>query len=441
MMKLFFDPDLLIEESDDGKVWIYSSGNHKWLKGNSAVKILVKTIAQNSGIVDFEKIKSEFIDHRPKLSDEEIKQAIDDMVKAEIFFYRKANLEESIQQFKREYQIQKSQPPKIAYLHPTHRCNFHCWYCYNAKITKDKSNELSTNDWIKSIEKLEQIGIKKFVITGGEPLLREDLYEILKRTKTTTISYELLTNGSLFNEENFWKLNSVIDRFVISLDSLDKEIQGRNRGIKYFNHILKNIEMFSKYFPEKLWIRSIITSDNINDIERTRRELRERYNISNYVATIFLPNSYEQIPSMPDIKKLIKIENEHINEETFLNYGPNYKLKCGGGTSIIAIDAKGDIYPCQNFIEETQFKISNVLNDNWYDELMDSPIRERFRKLSVNEKEICKECPYRYLCGGGCPAISWRVYKRLDAFLPFLCEYLRNDARRRLMHSSTVKVR
>jgi len=56
-MKLFFDPDLLIEESDDGKVWIYSSGNHKWLKGNSAVKILVKTIAQNSGIVDFEKIE------------------------------------------------------------------------------------------------------------------------------------------------------------------------------------------------------------------------------------------------------------------------------------------------------------------------------------------------------------------------------------------------
>lgn len=434
LLKLFFDKDIIIEEVN-GKGFVYSHINHKWFKANKSVLNLVKRIIRDDGMVNIDKLIKIFNDKcTAKLHSYKIRKLLDTLVKTEVFFFSKSSFNASIKTAIESYKIPKDQNIEIAYLHLTHRCNFNCWYCYNKEIRNDKREELNTREWIEIIERLKSKRTKKFVFTGGEPLIRSDLFEILSKTKENEIEFELLTNGSLFNKENFRKLNSVVDKFIISFDSFKKEIQAKNRSIIGFKNILNTLDLFSQYSPEKLEVRSVVTKNNVDEIDKNRKKLKENYGIINYRTILFLPNSFEEIKFMPKMG-----EESEIKDTLTLDYRQSYmKFRCGASTNIVAVDCRGDMFPCQSFIKEKRFKICNLLEDDWSQKHLSSRIREIFRNLSVDNMNVCKNCPYRYFCGGGCPAISWNVYGNLDTHLAFMCNYLKNEARRRLICTKTI---
>ncbi len=82
-----------------------------------------------------------------------------------------------------------------------------------------------------------------------------------------------------------------------------------------------------------------------------------------------------------------------------------------------------------------EFRITNIFEENWFDEFLHSKVRKSFTDLNLDTVEECKDCAYRYLCGGCCPAIAYNVYGSLDHHVPFFCDYLKERAKDTLILS------
>lgn len=436
-LEIFFDRNIIIEKERENKWVVYSPTNHKWCKTNNLTMNLIREIIKNKGKIETNNLTKKFnFDCNLKLSPPKIKKVIDKVVASGVFFLSKTDLQHSIESARKFYEIPRDQEIRVAYLHFTHRCNFNCWYCYNKRTTKDKSSELSTAEWIEIIQRLKARKVEKFPITGGEPLLRTDLYEILAKTKSDGIKFNLLTNGSLLTKNNIEKLNSVIDTFIVSFDGFAHDTQTKHQSKVGDKNTLEALSLLSHYAPKKTYVRTVVTKDNCNEIEDIRMRLKEEYRITHYMKTLFIPNSLDEINLVPQVSG-----GEELNDDFTLNYVPAFmKFRCGAATSIVAVDCRGDVYPCQCFIDEKRFRTCNVLEKNWYQKHLSSEIRELFRNLLVDNIDICKNCPYRYLCGAGCPAVVWHLYHNFSTPLLFLCKQLKNAAKERLMHVKTKKI-
>ncbi|HLP49065.1 MAG TPA: SPASM domain-containing protein, partial [Candidatus Kapabacteria bacterium] len=77
---------------------------------------------------------------------------------------------------------------------------------------------------------------------------------------------------------------------------------------------------------------------------------------------------------------------------------------CGGSYTRFAVDAEGNILPCENFIAEPLFYMGNVLT------ALDISYRKTFKDIRAADSEICRACWARHLCGGWCPFFSFNRY-------------------------------
>jgi radical SAM protein with 4Fe4S-binding SPASM domain len=429
-LRLHFPRDLVIDEDGD-QTWVLCPSVDKWFRANEAAVRAVRLIMREGGNVSLGMLAaSAQPGDEGRALHREASELIEALIGTGVFFLSAEEMNSAIRVARGTYAIPEGQPLRMVYLHPTHRCNLRCWYCYNSKLEQSSIEELQTEELMKLLDRLMDGGARHFVITGGEPLLRPDIYDVIASVRRSNTYFELLTNGTLFDKCTFEKLNTVIDRFIVSVDSLRGSTEYKSPRGEGFENVLKMLGFFSNHAPHKLTVRSVVTRTNVREIEATREILRTRYGLNRYIATVFLPNSKQEIAHMPGLPGPSAL----VDSWVFQHEHPRRKYRCGAGTSVIAVDCRGDVYPCQNFLGERWLRTSNVLRDvDWHRKHLTSDTRELFRRLSVDTLEICRTCGYRYLCGGGCRAVSLKVYGRLDGHLGFMCEHLKAVARRRLM--------
>lgn len=158
--------------------------------------------------------------------------------------------------------------PKLD-LNITNRCNFRCIHCcFNSGETMLREFSL---DKIKDILKeFKTLGGERIDITGGEPLLRPDLPEIIKIGKDLNLKIELVTNGSLLTDEKLKLFKQLgLDAIAISLDGSNYETYKKIRPIKQetYNLIIQNIQKsISCGFPVK--INTVIFNSNLDDLSK-----------------------------------------------------------------------------------------------------------------------------------------------------------------------------
>src|SRR3989338_660286 len=135
-------------------------------------------------------------------------------------------------------------PPKICNYYVTLRCNDTCEFCSiwgRENPAFDKSSADESGDAGKELFKLKTEGIKHINITGGEPLLREDLPEILKIAKELGFKIELTTNGILYSEKA-GLMGGLVDRLFFSLDYPIASEHDRSRGVECFHLVIQAIK-------------------------------------------------------------------------------------------------------------------------------------------------------------------------------------------------------
>ncbi|MEW5760498.1 MAG: GTP 3',8-cyclase MoaA [Candidatus Thermoplasmatota archaeon] len=147
----------------------------------------------------------------------------------------------------------------------THRCNMNCFYCHN-EGENFCSEEMSIEEIEEIVRAASNIGIRKIKITGGEPLLREDLAELISRIRKYLEEISLTTNGTLLSKFAEELKEAGLERVNISLDTLDEkkyeEICGKALLYKALEGIESAIEF--AFFPIKL---NTVVLKGINDME------------------------------------------------------------------------------------------------------------------------------------------------------------------------------
>ncbi len=152
----------------------------------------------------------------------------------------------------------------------TKDCNLYCKHCYReAGPNAKEKDELSTSESKKLIEGIKRAGFKILVFSGGEPLLREDLYELTEYAHSLGLIPALGTNGSLITKEVAAKLKkSKVHALAISLDSLDEEKHDAFRQAKgSFQRTIKGIKESIKA-GLKVQINTTVTKSNLEEITK-----------------------------------------------------------------------------------------------------------------------------------------------------------------------------
>ncbi|NIC00417.1 GTP 3',8-cyclase MoaA [Halobacterium sp. R2-5] len=110
----------------------------------------------------------------------------------------------------------------------TDRCNFDCVYCHNEGLgdtrgpMDPRDHEMSADDVVRFLEVVEEFGVEKVKLTGGEPMLRDDLAEIIRRTPDS-IEVSMTTNGTFLPGRAADLVDAGLERVNVSQDALDAE--------------------------------------------------------------------------------------------------------------------------------------------------------------------------------------------------------------------------
>ena len=153
------------------------------------------------------------------------------------------------------------------------RCNLTCKHCYATSADKDFPGELTTEQVCGVMDDLKAYGVPVLILSGGEPLMRPDIFDISRRAKAMGFYVGLSSNGTLIDEEIIGKIAEVgYDYVGVSLDGM-REIHDRFRRREgAFDESMRGIRL-CRDAGIKVGLRFTLTSDNAHDLPDLLRVL------------------------------------------------------------------------------------------------------------------------------------------------------------------------
>lgn len=150
----------------------------------------------------------------------------------------------------------------------TLRCNLRCTHCYavipNAKVTDGLSGEVVKT---RIIEPLARMGARFISFTGGEPLLRSDLFDLMEYAKSRGLHTSLVTNGLLLQQHEARLTTNLVDGLQVSLESHREEVNDSVRGRGVYRQLVRDVFPWLKNHGFRYSIAVTPTPINENDLE------------------------------------------------------------------------------------------------------------------------------------------------------------------------------
>jgi uncharacterized protein len=339
---------------------------------------------------------------------------------------------------KRQTELTPSLRTLSAWLHLTDRCNLRCSYCYLPHMREDMSLETGCVALDALFRSAVTNNFKQVIIkySGGEPLLRYplilDLHEYA-RTLAERHSLELdeviLSNGTLLTREIAATLKLLDIGLMISLDGYG-DYHDLHRpyasGRGSFKDVAEAVEiaLANGLIPNISVTVSSRTVDGLPEICSWILEHALSFTFNFYRENEF---SASQEDMRLDEQKIINgmlsafrvIEN-NLPSRSFLggiidraDLSAAHTHTCGVGQNYLVFDQNGQVAKCQMHIHKpvTDMSVADPLALIRSDKI-------GIQNLSVEEKDECKTCDWRYWCAGGCPLSTHRATGRYDIKSP-----------------------
>lgn len=161
------------------------------------------------------------------------------------------------------------------------RCNLTCKHCYSISADKDFPGELTTQQVFDVMDDLRGFHVPVLILSGGEPLLRPDIYEISKRAKDMGFYVGLSTNGTLITHDNIKQIAAIgYDYVGISIDGIKKTHDMFRRREGAFDESMNGIRL-CKQHGIKAGMRFTLTRDNAHELPQVLNLLDE-YDIDKF---------------------------------------------------------------------------------------------------------------------------------------------------------------
>ncbi len=302
-------------------------------------------------------------------------------------------------------------------------CNAKCKHCGSSAEKKKYDGELSTEEIKNAFKQIanDMDTSKIFInVTGGEPLVRKDLCEVMEyATNELGFHWGMTSNGILLNDENIEKLKKAnMETISISIDGLE-ETHDKFRGVPgSYKTIINNIKKLkSANFVKKIQVTTVFHKDNINQIDQLYNVMLG-LNLDSWRLVSMDPigranENDDLLLDGKEIKHLLDfIKSKKKNKKMELTYGcpgflgldyekevrQNY-FYCNTGINVASILYNGDLFVCPNVPRRKELIQGNIRKDNFKD-VWDNKY-EIFRNKDRTKCEKCINCENWEYCLGG----------------------------------------
>lgn len=316
----------------------------------------------------------------------------------------------------------------------TNRCNLLCHHCYS-KADANEKETLSFEQIKQTIPKLKKAGINFVIFSGGEPLLRKDIFDIAQLMKAHDIMTYLSTNGLYITPKNVQHIIDTFNYIGISIDgikevhdffraqigSYEKALQaikliqtyGGNAGIRFTltketqSSFYAMFDLVEKLNVNKFYISHLVYSgrgeENLNiDISKERRREYVEFIIQKAFEYYKQGKNIDLVTGNMEMDAimLLKYFEQHYPEHTKTLYK---KLTQWGGNSagnrLGNMDWLGNVKPDPFF----PFAVGNYLENDfetiWKN--AQQPLLKRLREYPRQIEGRCNDCNYLEICNGG----------------------------------------
>ena len=297
----------------------------------------------------------------------------------------------------------------------TYRCPLQCPYCSNPVEMAKYKNELSTDDWIRVLSEARELGSTQLGFSGGEPLLRRDLEDMIAEARKLGYYTNLITSSVGMDEKRVRRFKELgLDHIQISFQASNEELNNYLGGTDSFQH-KKELARIVKKYEYPMVLNIVLHRQNIDqmrDILDMTVELQADY--VELASTQYYGwsriNVEQLLPTRDQLARAEEIAKEYQQKMSdrmkiiyvVPDYFSNRPKACmnGWGAVFLTITPDGTALPC-HAAGQLPMEFPNV-RDHSIDWIWnESPGFNHYRGMDWM-KEPCRSCPERFKDLGGC---------------------------------------
>ncbi len=298
----------------------------------------------------------------------------------------------------------------------THRCPLHCVYCSNPLELQSRAAELDAQLWSRVFREASELGILQADLTGGEPLARPDLTELVRAARAAGLYVNLISSGLPLDEARLATLiDSGLDHFQLSFQGSREDTANEISGTKSHAHKLRVLEWLKRH-RVAVTLNFVIHRRNIDQIEEmlalaeSSSATRVEFANVQYYGWAFanrdnLLPTREQLTSSIELLKRAedRLRGKIRVEFVVPDYYAKFPKACmgGWGRKLLLITPNGDALPCH---------AARVIPGLLFDNVKDHCLRDIWENSAAFQKfrgedwmqEPCRSCDRRAQDFGGC---------------------------------------
>lgn len=307
-------------------------------------------------------------------------------------------------------------PPLWLLAELTYRCPLHCAFCYNPVDYAANRHELTTAQWIDVMQQARKLGAAQLGFSGGEPLMRDDLEELIGEARRLGYYTNLITSGIGLTEKRIARMKELgLDHIQLSFQDSTREMNDFLSSTKTFD-LKSRVAKLIKQYDYPMVLNVVLHRYNLDHVERIIDmavemgvEYLELANTQYYGWGLVNRDHL-----MPTREQLLRAEaavnacRERLgNRIRILYVVPDYfedKPKAcmnGWGSVFLAVAADGTAMPCHAARTLPGLEFPNVTQESVRDIWHESDAFNRFRG-DAWMKDSCRSCPDKEKDFGGC---------------------------------------
>jgi len=318
--------------------------------------------------------------------------------------------------------------PRLIAWEVTRTCNLSCIHCRAASVDKPYPNEFTTEECLKLLDGVVAFASPIMILTGGEPLLRPDIFEIASYGSEKGLRMVMATNGLLIDPETCQQMKeSSIQRVSISIDGSTAKSHDQFRQVDgAFVGSLRGID-FLRQASIEFQINTTITRENLHELPEIQKLTQDLGAAAHHIF-LLVPTGrgkdfkdqeiaaadyertlhwfYDQRDKVPMQLKATcaphyyRIMRQRAKEEgkkiTVQSHGMDAVTRgCLGGTAFLFISHVGQVQPCGYLEVDCGNVRQQPLEEIWHN----SKVLRSLRNFE-EYKGKCAVCEYRRVCGG-----------------------------------------